>query len=136
MKCICIRDCHLRHETERPIFYNRGDIVDFEKCPSHFSPIEEAFTQPESAPKLNTQQKMMKVKPTDGAFDFSTATEEVLMAGSYEVGDLISFAKIAYGADLPAGEEKATTVARFVDARYRASLAQAQKAEATKNVVK
>lgn len=136
MRCICLKDCFLKHESDRPSFYSRGDQVEFETCPSHFAPLEEAFVPQEDAPQLPKAAIMSGVKPESGAFDFGTASEELLMAGTYEVADLIAYAKANYAVDLPAGEEKATTVARFVDARYRVAVTKAGLDAATTNIIK
>jgi len=131
-----LKDCFLKHESERPSFYSRGDQVEFETGPDHFAPLEEAFVPQEETQQLPKQAVMSGVKPESGAFDFGTASEELLMAGTYDMKALIKYAKKNYAVDLPAGEEKATTVARFVDARYRVAVTKAGLDAATTNIIK
>lgn len=117
MKCVCIADCYLKHESDRPVHYTRGEVKEFDDLPDHFIAVDGSVKKKEPRPKQN-----MTGMPDDlggDEFDFESAPEEVLMAADYSIEDLISYAKTNYGITIRKSENRAAVVAKFVDARYR-----------------
>lgn len=117
MKCVCIEDCYLKHESERPIHYTRGEVREFDELPDHFMSVDVAVKSKKSTPK--PAMTGMPDEVTAVEFDFESAPEEVLMAAEYELKELISYAKDRYGIVIKKSDNRAAMVAKFVDARYR-----------------
>jgi hypothetical protein len=117
MKCVCIADCYLKHESERHVHYTRGDVREFDDLPSYFVAADGAVKK-KDAPAKPAMTGMPDDIPTD-EFDFESAPEDVLLAAEYEITDLINHAKTNYGITIRKSENKSAVVAKFVDARYR-----------------
>jgi hypothetical protein len=103
--CVCLQDCYIRHESPRHTHYYRGEVAEFNACPLNFEPVEQAFSADDTSEEI--------------AFDFSTASEELLLVAEFDVAELIQFAKEKYGVSLPASQSRTKLVSKFVDARHR-----------------
>ena len=96
MLCVAQRDCQARDDYGKIITFDKGMVYDFKECPTNFEPVAEA---------------------KDG-IDFSTATEEFLMAADFELSELKDYIEETFGIKTGnKGKEK--TVKTLIDARYR-----------------
>lgn len=95
MECICERKVQLRVKGEkRPIWYEPGDVEDFEECPKFFSTMK------------------------GRVIDFATAGKQELDQCNFELPDLKAFIEKQY--DLkPGNRGMAKTIEMLMDARER-----------------
>lgn len=136
-KCICVRDCYLStHEGARPVYYQRGQVVNFEECPDHFMAIEEAVVPVKKRIRLPKAAIDAGQKDDGGSFDFESATEEVLMAAEYDLEQLKAYGMATYGATFDSTDVKAAVVAKYVDARYRNYVSKTALHAVNENMVK
>ena len=96
MKCVCNQTCQT-HVGKNIMFFEKGDVQNFEVCPLHFSAIED---------------------DTNKAVDYENDSEAVLMELKWEFNDAAEFVSKNYGITLAKGP-KADVVGQIIDARYR-----------------
>lgn len=97
MKCVAVRKCQSIRDDGKIVFYMKGDIEEFKKCPAHFRPIEG-----KDAPRI----------------DFATAGEAELLEAEYELADLKKFIEDRYDMK-PGNRGLEKTVAFLLDCRFR-----------------
>ena len=105
MKCICMRTCQVRIGEEGKIHtIVRGEVLEFDKCPAHFTSIE----------KNPVTQEEYKV-------DFLKAGEEELMEAKWTFKAASMAILDEYNVKLKkeTGTKKSEIVAQILDARYR-----------------
>jgi len=94
MDCVCVAKCQVKPEEGRPVRYDVGDVADFDKCPTHFRP-------------LNT------------TVDFAEVGEKELIASTFELEDLKSFILDTY--NIKAGNRgRDKAIELLIDCRERA----------------
>jgi len=99
MKCVCRRKCLLRIDG-KGLFFNRGEVSEFEECPNNFAPLE---------------------GPNADSVDFLTASEEELMEAKWKISDASLAIKDEFDIKLKSGKgyKKLDLVKQILDARYR-----------------
>ncbi len=103
MKCICETKCFIDVNGVCQLF-KPGDVVDVEKCPPHFRP-------------LNTDKA---VEDGGEKVDFLTASKDELLVAKWKPSEARAAIEEAYGVtiDITGGRKK--IVERILDARERA----------------
>jgi len=94
MKFVCKTPCYINLDGMNRR-YNPGQVVEAEKCPTHFKPVSDAV-------------------------DFLTASAEELIAAKWSRADAVKAVKDAFGVDITA-KKKDTIVAQIIDARERST---------------
>ncbi len=94
MKCICRKPCFIKNPEGRNERFRVGQVRDFDKCPTHFTPIEGV------------------------SVDFLTASKEELTNTKWKLEDAKKAVKDAFGVTLT-GKKKETLVNQILDARDR-----------------
>ncbi len=98
MKCICRKRTQSLSHTGKVITHDAGSVVEFDKCPNNFEPIEGEKAS---------------------GIDFKTAEKEELLATDYDLDKLKKFIEDTFSKK--AGNKgKAKTVDFLLDCRYRA----------------
>jgi hypothetical protein len=147
IKAVCTNDCYIKvGKSIRSTFYQRGQVVTFDvkEVPDHFvllsreaDPQEEDDGTAELIQLANTVTSVSApiVAAEGAAFSFDEASEEMLLAAEYKITDLIAHCKAKYKLNLPKSAHKTVIVAKFIDARYRASVTDAGLQNAHMNLV-
>jgi len=97
MKCVADARCQVIRDDGKIVFYLKGDVGEFKKCPPHFRPLEG-----KTAPKV----------------DFDKAGRDELLVAEFELDDLKEYIEEKYGVKAGnRGIEK--TVDLLLDSRFR-----------------
>lgn len=94
---MCIRECYMKHETEKPMRYKVGQVVMFKKGPEyHFEAVNKVH------------------------IDFAVASADTLVAStSWKAADMTEYASKTFGISLDSKLPKVVLVDKFIDARFR-----------------
>jgi len=126
IQAVCMQDCQIRIPgREKPKFYQRGqiDTFDLDEAPTHFMMMGVVDSPEDKDDEPVKKAKKPSIVAEKGApFSFDEATEEMLLAADYDINDLVKYCKDRYQLNLPKSAHKTIIVAKFVDARYRASV--------------
>lgn len=97
MKCKATCKCQTRVESGRRRTFEKGDVYDFEVCPTHFVPIEGEDALP---------------------INFDDAQEQELLESEFDLDELKAYIEKKY--DKKAGNRgKEKTIDLLLDCRYR-----------------
>ena len=100
MLCVCEKRCQAKLDWGKTTFFKKGQVQEFEKCPSYFRPLE---------------------GDDSTLVDFLTAGEEELTLATWKFDDAFKAIKEKYNVDLKReeGTKKSEVIAQILDARFR-----------------